>query len=123
VLHDVRDPGNAGTIIRSGRRRRAVTGVVFTGQSVDPLTPRRCAQRRVRYSTYPSCEHVGRDDCRTSLSGGATVFATVVHGGVSHRDVDFSQPCVVVIGNEAEGLDATSREMPGLAKHSMAGRT
>ena len=41
-------------------------------------------------------------------SRGATAFATVVRGGVSHRLVDFTGPTVVVIGNEADGLDDAS---------------
>ena len=39
VLHDVRDPGNAGTLIRSADAAGA-SGVVFTGHSVDPFNPK-----------------------------------------------------------------------------------
>jgi tRNA G18 (ribose-2'-O)-methylase SpoU len=37
----------------------------------------------------------------------------VVHGGRSHRDVDFSRASVVVIGNEADGLDVSTIERCG----------
>ena len=45
VLHDVRDPGNAGTIIRSADAA-GVTAVVFTGQSVDPVQPQDASRER-----------------------------------------------------------------------------
>ena len=107
VLHDVRDPGNAGTLIRSADAAGA-TGVVFTGQSVDPFNP------KTLRATAGSIFHVpvGVGSLESTLDSfvarGAATLATVVRGGVSHRLVDFSSPTVVVIGNEANGLDEAS---------------
>jgi TrmH family RNA methyltransferase len=107
VLHDVRDPGNAGTLIRSADAA-GVTGIVFTGQSVDPFNP------KTLRATAGSIFHVpvAVDSLDTTLDSfaarGATTLAGVVRGGVSHRRVDFSKPTVVVIGNEASGLDESS---------------
>jgi TrmH family RNA methyltransferase len=39
VLHEMRDPGNAGTVIRSAEAA-GVRAVIFTGQSVDPFNPK-----------------------------------------------------------------------------------
>ncbi len=39
VLHDLRDPGNAGTLVRSADAA-GCSGVVFTGLSVDPTNPK-----------------------------------------------------------------------------------
>jgi TrmH family RNA methyltransferase len=39
VLHDVRDPGNAGTVIRTADAAGA-TAVVLSGHSVDPYNPK-----------------------------------------------------------------------------------
>lgn len=115
VLHDVRDPGNAGTLVRSAHAA-GVTGVVFTGQSVDPFNP------KTLRATAGSIFHVpvAYGPLETSLasfrSRGASVLATVVRGGVSHRRVDYSRPLVVVIGNEALGLDDAA---VGLCQGSM----
>jgi TrmH family RNA methyltransferase len=104
VLHDVRDPGNAGTLIRSADATGA-GGVVFTGHSVDPFNP------KTLRATAGSIFHVpvAVSDLDTALASferrGATTLATVVRGGVDHRSIDFTVPTVVVIGNEAEGLD------------------
>ena len=107
VLHDLRDPGNAGTIIRSADAA-GVSAVVFTGQSVDPYNPKTLRASAGSIFHLPVC--VG--DLATTLdhlrSRGATTFATVVRGGMSHRHVDLTTPCVVVIGNESSGLDDES---------------
>jgi TrmH family RNA methyltransferase len=129
VLHDVRDPGNAGTLVRSADAAGA-TGVVFTGQSVDPFNP------KTLRATAGSIFHVpvGVSSLEATLdsfvSRGARSFATVVRGGVSHRLVDYSQPTVIVIGNEANGLDdatlalcdgAITIEMSGASESLNAG--
>ncbi|HEY5103974.1 MAG TPA: RNA methyltransferase, partial [Acidimicrobiales bacterium] len=104
VLHDVRDPGNAGTLIRSADAAGA-SGVIFTGQSVDPFNPK--TLRATAGSIFHLPIAVGQlaETLALFSERGATTFASVVRGGVSHRDVDFSKPTVVVVGNEAVGLD------------------
>ena len=107
VLHDLRDPGNAGTIVRSADAA-GVSAVVFTGQSVDPYNPK--TLRATAGSIFHLPIAVG--DLAATLSHlrscGATTLATVVRGGASHRDVDLTASCVVVVGNEASGLDDES---------------
>jgi TrmH family RNA methyltransferase len=107
VLHDVRDPGNAGTLVRSADAAGA-TGVVFTGQSVDPFNPK--TLRATAGSIFHVPVAVGAlSDALTSFRArGASTLASVVRGGVNHRSVDFTKPTVVVIGNEGEGLDDAS---------------
>jgi len=105
VAHDLKDPGNAGTIIRSADAA-GVTAVIFTGQSVDPYNP------KTLRATAGSIFHL--DVCVAPLEAtlthfaglGAQTFATVVRGTTSYRDVSFLTPTVVVIGNEADGLSA-----------------
>jgi RNA methyltransferase, TrmH family len=123
VLHDVRDPGNAGTLIRSADAA-GVSGVIFTGHSVDPFNP------KTLRATAGSIFHVpvAVSDLEATLSSfegrGALTFATVVRGGVDHRSIDFTKPTVVVIGNEAEGLDdATIARCSGALTIEMAGRS
>jgi RNA methyltransferase, TrmH family len=107
VLHDLRDPGNAGTLIRSAHAAGA-SGVVFTGTSVDPFNP------KTLRATVGSIFHVpvavaSLEDTLTSFHArGATALATVVRGGLNHREIDYAQPTLVVVGNEADGLDEAS---------------
>ncbi len=112
VLHDLRDPGNAGTIVRSADAA-GVTAVVFTGQSVDPFNPKTLRASAGSVFHVPVCVS-GLDETVAYLSGGgARTFATVVRGGESYRSVDLTGPTAVVIGNEASGLDEASADKCG----------
>lgn len=105
VLHDVRDPGNAGTIVRSADAAGA-SAVVFTGQSVDPYNPKTLRATAGSIFHAPVAVADYDETLEHFVARGATTFATVVHGGISPRDADLSASCVVVVGNEASGLSA-----------------
>jgi TrmH family RNA methyltransferase len=110
VLHDVRDPGNAGTIIRSADASGA-RAVVFTGQSVDPFNPKTLRATAGSVFHVPVAVSTLEETLEHFTTRGSRTFATVVHGGVSLRSVDLSGGSVVVIGNEASGLDEASVAM------------
>jgi TrmH family RNA methyltransferase len=123
ILHDVRDPGNAGTLIRSADAAGAA-GVVFTGHSVDPFNPKTLRATAGSIFHVPVAVSELEEALSAFGSRGAVVFATVVHGGVDHRSVDFTKPTVVVIGNEAEGLDdAAVSRCGGTITIEMSGRS
>lgn len=105
ILHDVRDPGNVGTIIRSADAA-GVSGVVLTGNSVDPFNPK--TLRATAGSVFHLPVVVASLEMTLShfAIAGVRIYGTVVRGGTPHRSVDLSRPCAVVIGNEADGLDA-----------------
>lgn len=109
VLHDVRDPGNAGTIIRSADAAGA-SAVIFTGQSVDPFNPK--TLRATAGSIFHLPVAVGNMDATLEhfATLGVQTFSTVVRGGLDHRRADFTLPSLVVVGNEAEGLDQVTRD-------------
>jgi TrmH family RNA methyltransferase len=104
VLHDVRDPGNAGTIIRSCDAA-GVAAVIFTGQSVDPFNPKTLRATAGSIFHVPICVATLEETLEHFVALGAATYATLVLGGVDHRSVDFTKLSVVVIGNEADGLD------------------
>ena len=107
ALHDVRDPGNAGTLIRSADAAGA-SGVVFTGTSVDPFNPKTLRATAGSIFRVPVAVSSLDEAIASFRTRGAAILATVVRGGQSHREVDFSRPTLVVIGNEADGLDEAS---------------
>jgi TrmH family RNA methyltransferase len=104
VLHDVRDPGNVGTIIRSADAA-AVSAVVLTGQSVDPFNPKTLRATAGSIFNVPLAVAALEECIEYFRSRGARVLATVVKGDESFRRVNLNQPTVVLIGNEASGLD------------------
>jgi len=123
VLVDVRDPGNAGTVLRAADASGA-TAVLFAADSVDPYNP-----KTVRASAG-SLFHIPfavRDDpvaLAEELSGaGFRTLATVVRQGVDYATFDWSVPSAVFLGNESSGLDAALCEaLEGALAIPMEGR-
>jgi RNA methyltransferase, TrmH family len=103
VLHDVRDPGNAGTLIRSADATGA-TGVIFSGHSVDPFNPKTLRATAGSIFHLPVVVAELEETLRSFSSRGASTYATVIRGGGDHRSINYLAASVVVIGNEAEGL-------------------
>jgi TrmH family RNA methyltransferase len=105
ILEEVRDPGNAGTIIRAADAAGA-DGVILTGSSVDAYNP------KVVRSTTGSLFHVpvaqnGTLEAAIDAvrAAGLQVFAADVKGDdlPSVRDL-LPAPTAWVFGNEARGL-------------------
>ncbi len=101
---DVRDPGNAGSIIRAGDAAGA-DAVVFAGESVDPLNPK--AVRATAGSLFHLPVIVERD--LDSVVGalrdrGIAIIAADGGGAVDLFDVDLTRPMAWLFGNEAHGL-------------------
>jgi len=101
ILHDVRDPGNAGAILRTADAAGAAA-VYFTGDSVDPYNGKcvRSTAGSLFHVPFTSC---GFDDVATR---GLQVLATSGAGQQDLRDVDLTLPTAWVFGNEARGLPA-----------------
>ena len=107
VCVDVRDPGNAGNVLRSAEAAGA-GAVVFCTGSVDVFNP-----KTVR-SSAGSLFHV------PVVNGGEPVavlewmgrqgfrrMGTVARGGRPYDEVDLTTPVAIVLGNEASGLPAS----------------
>ena len=116
ICADVRDPGNAGTIIRTADAA-GVDGVVLAGDSVDPYNP-----KTVR-ATVGSLFHVPfaieRDPAaavRAAHAAGLTVLAADGGGEVDLFEADdlLARPTAWLFGNEAWGLPA---ELAALTDH------
>jgi len=107
IVHDLRDPGNAGTIVRSADAFGAQC-VIFTGHTVDPYNPK--ALRATAGSIFHVPVVVGRfDETANALSNaGVVLWAAVVHGGDDPSAADLSGAVALVVGNESGGLDATT---------------
>ncbi|MBT1676167.1 TrmH family RNA methyltransferase [Curtobacterium aurantiacum] len=109
ILEEVRDPGNAGTIIRAADAAGA-DAVVLTGRSVDPYNP------KVVRSTTGSLFHVPvsvgvtlADTIERAKAVGYTVLAADVSGDdlpVVRAEGMLDGPTAWVFGNEARGLTA-----------------
>jgi TrmH family RNA methyltransferase len=104
VLDNIRDPGNAGTMIRSADAA-GVGGVIFTGDCVDPFNPKTLRSSAGSVFHLPLVVGLELADVTAFLrSHGVASFASVVRGGADFRAAPLSAGCALVIGNESSGL-------------------
>lgn len=114
VLHDVRDPGNAGTVIRTADAAGA-DGVILAGDSVDVANPKVIRASAGSVFHLPVITHVSLDDALTGLRGAGTrILATDGAGEVEvpgGSGLDLTAPTAWLFGNEAHGLAHADRSM------------
>jgi TrmH family RNA methyltransferase len=108
VLHEVSDPGNLGTLVRSAEAAGA-TGVVLVGNTVDPWSPKTVRASAGAIFHVPVWQV---DSLETLSAVGVRLLGTTSHDslGASHPesiyDADVSGLIGIVLGNEAHGLPA-----------------
>lgn len=124
VCADLRDPGNAGTVLRTAEAAGA-GGIVFCDGSVDVYNP-----KTVRASAG-SLFHVpvvsGGDPVAVleRLGGwGLRRLGTTARGGLAYDEADLTRPVAVVLGNEAHGLpEAAEAALDAHVTIPMTGRS
>jgi TrmH family RNA methyltransferase len=123
VLVDVRDPGNAGTVLRAADASGA-RAVVFAGESVDPYNPKTVRSSAGSLFHVPFSVHDDAAALATELrAAGFRTLGTVVRDGDDYAGLDWSLPTAVFFGNESSGLDpGLAAELDGAVAIPMAGR-
>ena len=104
VLVDVRDPGNAGTIIRTADAA-GIGAVIHCDGSVDPTNPK--TVRASAGSIFHVAVVSGGDPGAVVEQLKSWEFVTVgttVRDGVDYAGFDWGQRVALVLGNEASGL-------------------
>ncbi len=110
VLVDVRDPGNAGTILRSVEAAGG-GAVVFCKGSVDVYNHKTVRSSAGSIFHLPVVRNAEVAVVIESLrSEGFRLLGTTVNGGERYDLVDFREKVAVVLGNEANGLPAGLHE-------------
>ncbi|MEO5664245.1 MAG: RNA methyltransferase [Nocardioides sp.] len=104
ICADVRDPGNAGTVIRTADAAGAV-GVVLAGQSVDVYNPKTVRASVGSVFHLPiALEPDPAAAVEAARAAGYTVLAADGAGDVDLFGADLSGPTAWLFGNEAWGL-------------------
>lgn len=105
VLDQVRDPGNAGTVIRAADATGA-GAVIFTGDSVDAYNPKVVRSTTGSLFHVPVAQHGSLEDAVEAIrAAGLQVIAADVKGADLSRLRDvLAAPTAWVFGNEAHGL-------------------
>lgn len=111
VLYAVRDPGNAGTVLRSAAAAGA-DAIVFTDSSVDVYNPKTVRASAGSVFHIPVVRDVPAEDAVAVLrERGLQVLAATPDGDETIYEIDLTRPTVVLLGNEAWGLPAEARAL------------
>lgn len=101
---DVRDPGNAGSIIRAADAAGA-DAVVFAGDSVDPLNPKAVRATVGSLFHLPVIVHRELAGVVAALRDRGVVLLAADGGGETDLfEADLARPTAWLLGNEAHGL-------------------
>lgn len=104
VCAEVRDPGNAGTVIRSAEAAGA-DAVVFCDGAVDPYNPKTVRASAGALFHVPFVAGGGAMAVLEQLGAwDLWRWATVARGGTDYTEADLRRPGALVLGNEAAGV-------------------
>lgn len=104
VLENLQDPGNLGTVLRSGEAAGA-DGIVMSRDTVDIYNPK--VIRATMGSVYrmPFCYVEDLEDAIGQMKqAGTEVFAAHLEGKKSYDQCDYRKASAFLIGNEGKGL-------------------
>lgn len=106
VLESIQDPGNLGTMIRTGEGA-GITGVIMNRTTVDLFNPKTI--RSTMGSIYRMPYRIV-DDLPAALEelqiSGVKLYAAHLSGTLAYDEGDYTGACGFLIGNEGNGLSA-----------------
>lgn len=110
VLEDMQDPGNLGTVFRTGEGA-GVDGIIMSGRTVDVYNPKTI--RSTMGSVYRVPFLYAEDICaaiRTLQQHGICVYAAQLKKSKSYDMFDYRKGTAFLIGNESNGLKEETAE-------------
>jgi TrmH family RNA methyltransferase len=104
IAHQLQDPGNLGTIIRTAEAVGA-SGLALTQHTVDPFNAKaiRASMGSILRLPVMPIEDIEVFIKKCKQKGFQTA-ATVLAGEKRHLDIDLTKPTVVILGQEGAGL-------------------
>ncbi len=111
ALHEIGNPGNLGTIIRTADAAGAA-GVVLIGDTTDPFAPVAVKASMGSLFAVPLAHTASLDSFFTWAGDhGVSVAATSGRAEADHWSATYARPVAVLLGSEGNGLpeDALSR--------------
>lgn len=108
ILDGVRDPGNAGTLLRAAEAA-GVDRVIFGPESVDPFNDKVMRAGMGAHFRLPirECDRWG--DVTEFLAAGQAVVVADAAAQLDYDRLDWRQPAALVIGGEANGPSQAAR--------------
>jgi TrmH family RNA methyltransferase len=104
VLAEVRDPGNAGTLVRSAAAAGA-DAVIFAKGAVDPLSAKTSRSAAGALFRIPIVLGVELEDAIEGLrQRGLVLVAADPRADMPLEACDMTRPVALILGNEAQGV-------------------
>jgi len=122
VAQALRDPGNIGTILRTGDAVGA-GGLILVDDSADPFSVEAVRASMGAIFTQEVATARWPDFIAWLRSGQGQLVGTSLKATSDYLDAEYRKPCFLLIGNEQQGLPADyEAECDSLVKIPMAGR-
>lgn len=111
VLEDLQDPGNLGTILRTGEGA-GITGVIMSAQTVDIFNPKtiRATMGSVYRVPFLYVEDLG-NTLQQMHAHGIHTYAAHLKGDTYYDSFSFREPTAFLIGNEGSGLKKETADL------------
>ncbi|MDD6812589.1 MAG: RNA methyltransferase [Lachnospiraceae bacterium] len=123
VLEDIQDPGNLGTIFRTGEGA-GVTGIIMSRHTVDVYNPKTIRSTmgslyRVPFFYTDNLQETIEQMKKQKIA----IYAAHLQGTKFYDDCDYRKPTAFLIGNEGNGLqEKTAKQADTYIKIPMAGK-
>jgi TrmH family RNA methyltransferase len=122
VAQALRDPGNIGTILRTGDAVGA-GGLILIDDSADPFSVEAVRASMGALFTQQIATARWPEFVQWMRSGDGQLVGTSLKASQDYLEAEYSPPCFLLIGNEQQGLpDDYEAECDLLVKIPMAGR-
>jgi TrmH family RNA methyltransferase len=122
VAQALRDPGNIGTILRTGDAMGA-GGLILIDDCADPYSVEAVRASMGAIFTQQVATARWEEFLPWLRSGDGQLVGTSLKAAHDYLDAEYRQPCFLLIGNEQQGLpEAYEAECDLLVKIPMAGR-
>jgi TrmH family RNA methyltransferase len=122
VAQALRDPGNLGTILRTGDAVGA-GGLILIDDCVDPFSVEAVRATMGALFTQRIAAARWEEFLPWLRSGPAQLIGTSLQAGLDYQQPRYARPAFILVGNEAQGLPATyAAECDLLVKMPMFGK-
>lgn len=103
IYAGVEKPGNVGALLRTADAA-GIDGVILADARTDPFNPNVVRASAGALFTAPLAAASAAETLEWLRANRFRIVAARVDGAVDYREIDWSPPCAIVLGSEAEGL-------------------
>lgn len=109
ILDRVRDPGNVGTMLRTAWAAK-VDSVLLAPETADAFNPK-VVRSAMGAHFYVPIAAASWEEIAVSLNGVPRIYISDAASATSFTRADWSFPCALIVGGEAEGVSAEARTL------------